>query len=244
MNTIHTETININLDQSVSKSYLAYPEAKESSQPGILVIPEFWGLTEYIESRARKLAELGYCAWAVDIYGEGWTAGNVEEASQAMNKLLSDMDKTSKLLIAHLDKLKTFKQTDETKTASIGYCLGGSLSLHLARIGADVKGVVSFHGDLGPQTTIKPGGVKAKILVCHGEADSMVPDEKVRNFKKEMDTANVDYKLISYPEAQHGFTNPQATERGKKFSIPIAYNEKADKASWEEMVQFFNQLFT
>ena len=244
MNTIHTETVNINLDQSISKSYLAYPKEKKGPQPGILVIPEFWGLTEYIESRARQLAELGYCALAVDIYGEGWTASNVEEASHAMNKLLSNMDKASELLIAHLDKLKTLKQTNETKTASIGYCLGGSLSLHLARMGVDVKGVVSFHGDLGPHTTIKPGHVKAKIVVCHGEADSMVPDEKAQNFKKEMDAAGVNYKFISYPETQHGFTNPQATERGKKFGIPIAYNEKADKASWEEMIKFFNQIFT
>ena len=244
MSTIHTETVNITSDKYVSKSYLAHPQEKESLQPGILVIPEFWGLTKYIENRAYKLAELGYCALAVDIYGEGWTANSVEEASNAMNKLLSNMDKTSELLASHLDKLKTLKQTDETKTASIGYCLGGSLSLHLARTGADVKGVVSFHGDLEPHTTIKPGNVKAKILVCHGEADSMVPDEKVQNFKKEMEASGVNYKLISYPEAQHGFTNPEATERGKKFGIPIAYNEKADKSSWEEMIQFFNQIFT
>ena len=241
MSTIHTETVDIN---HVSKSYLAYSEEKGGPQPGILVIPEFWGLTEYIKSRARKLAELGYCALAVDIYGEGWTASNVEEASHAMNKLLSNMDKTSELLVAHLNKLKILEQTNETKTASIGYCLGGSLSLHLARMGADVKGVVSFHGDLEPHTTIKSDRVKAKILVCHGEADSMVPNEKVQNFKKEMDVAGVDYKFISYPEAQHGFTNPGATERGKKFGIPIAYDEKADKSSWEEMIQFFTRIFT
>ena len=244
MDSIHTETVNVNLDEHVSKSYLAYPKGKDSSHPGILVIPEFWGLTEYIESRARKLAELGYCALAFDIYGEGWTANNVEEASNAMNKLLSDMNKTSKLIITHLETLKKIQQTDETKTASIGYCLGGSLSLHLARMAADVTGVVSFHGDLEPHTSIKPGDVKAKILVCHGGADSLVPDEKVQNFKKEMDTAAVDYKFISYHDAQHGFTNPQATENGKKFGLPLSYNEKADKDSWEEMLKFFNSIFT
>lgn len=244
MGNIHTKTLNITLAEHISKSYLAYPAGQDSPQPGILVIPEFWGLTEYIKSRARKLTELGYCALAVDIYGEGWTANNVEEASNAMNKLLSNMDKTSKLLMVHLEKLKKLKQTDETKTASLGYCLGGSLSLHLARMATDVTGVVSFHGDLEPHTNIKPGDVKAKILVCHGEADSFIPDEKVQNFKKEMDTAAVDYKFISYPDAQHGFTNPQATENGKKFDLPIFYNEKADKSSWEEMLSFFNHIFS
>ena len=112
------------------------------------MIPEFWGLTEYIQNRARQLAELGYCALAVDIYGEGWIASDVESASSAMNKLLSNLDKNPKQLISHLEELKKLKQTDETKTAVIGYCLGGSLSLRLARIGADIKGAVSFHGDL------------------------------------------------------------------------------------------------
>ena len=243
MNSIHTETLNVSLDKQTAKSYLAYPTEINKPLPGVLVIPEFWGLTEYIQSRARQLAKLGYCALAVDIYGESWLAKDVESASSAMNKLLSNLDKNSKWLISHLEELKNLKQTDETKTAVIGYCLGGSLSLHLARLGADIKGVVSFHGDLEPHTAIQPNQVKAKVLVCHGESDSMIPQEKAINFKKEMDKASVDYKFISYQEALHGFTNPQATENGKKFGIPLAYNEKADKSSWEEMQKFFTQIF-
>ena len=243
MSAIHTETLEINFDEHTSKSYVAWPADGQSPQPGVLVIPEFWGLTDYIKSRARSLAELGYCALAVDIYGEGWTANTAEEATNAMNKLFANMEKTSEKLLSHLKTLKDLTQTDETKTASIGYCLGGALSLYLARLGADVTGVVSFHGDLTPQTTIQPGSVKAKILVCHGEADGFIPKEKVGNFKKEMEEAGVDYQFISYPEAQHGFTNPQATENGKKFGIPTAYDEKADKASWEEMLKFFSQIF-
>ena len=243
MNAIRTETVNINFDEHTSESYVAYPADKQGSQPGILVIPEFWGLTDYIKGRARSLAELGYCALAVDIYGEGWTANTAEEATNAMNKLFANMEKTSEKLLLHLKTLKDLKQTDETKTASIGYCLGGSFSLHLARLGADVTGVVSFHGDLTPHTTTQAGNVKAKILVCHGEADDFIPEEKVNNFKKEMEEAGADYKFISYPGAQHGFTNPQATENGKKFGIPTAYDEQADKAAWEEMLKFFNQIF-
>ena len=244
MNAIHTETFPVHLDGKTAKSYLAYSKSANQPQPGVLVIPEFWGLTEYIQRRARQLAELGYCALAVDIYGEGWIAKDVESASSAMNKLLSELEKNSKWLIFHLEELKKLNQTDETKTAVIGYCLGGALSLHLARMGTDIKGAVSFHGDLESQTVIQPNQVKAKVLVCHGSADSMIPEEKVTRFKKEMDTASADYKFIGYPEALHGFTNPQATENGKKFGIPIAYNEQADKASWEEMQKFFNQIFS
>ena len=243
MGAIHAETLNISAGNHISKSYLAYPVEKDSPCPGVLVIPEFWGLTEYIKRRARQLAELGYCALAFDIYGEGWIADNVESASSAMNKLLSHLDKHSKESAAHLKTLRELKQTDETKIAVMGYCLGGSLSLHLARSGADIKGTVSFHGDLTPHTKIQPDQVKAKILVCHGADDSMIPEEKVHNFKKEMDTAGIDYKFISYPGALHGFTNPQATENGKKFGLPIAYDEKSDLSSWEEMQNFFNRIF-
>ena len=244
MNTVHTEVLTMHLNEHVSKSYLAYPAGQQSPQPGVLVIPEFWGLTEHTKNRAYKLAELGYCALALDVYGEGWVGNTAEESAAAMNKLFSNMQITSERMLFYLQALKDLKQTDEKKTASIGYCLGGALSLHLARIGADVTGVASFHGGLDPCATIKPGSVKAKVLVCHGDADSMIPDEKLQNFKKEMENAGVDYKFISYPDAQHGFTNPQATENGKKFGIPTAYNEKADKASWDEMLDFFNRIFT
>ena len=243
MNEIHTEILNVNSEGLSSKSYLAYPKEIKQALPGILVIPEFWGLTDYIQRRARQLAELGYCALAVDIYGEGWIAKDVESASSAMNKLLSNLEINSKRLISHLEELKKLKQTDETKTAVMGYCLGGALSLHLARLGTEIKGAVSFHGDLEAQTSIQPGQIKAKVLVCHGSADSMIPKEKVDNFKKEMDTARVDYKFIAYQEALHSFTSPEATENGKKFSLPIAYNEKADKASWKDMQNFFTEIF-
>jgi len=244
MNTVHTEVLTMHLNKHTTQSYIVYTAGKQSPQPGILVIPEFWGLTEHTKNRAYKLAELGYCALALDVYGDGWTGSTAEEAAGAMNKLYSDMERTSEQMAAYLQALKDLKQTDETRTASIGYCLGGALSLHLARMGEDVTGVASFHGNLTSRISTRPaGGIKAKVLVCHGEADSMIPDEQVQDFKKEMDSAGVDYKFISYPDAQHGFTNPQATENGKKFNIPTAYNEEADKASWEEMLRFFNRIF-
>ena len=243
MSAIHTEILTIHLGEHKSKSYLAYPAGLQSPRPGVLVIPEFWGLTEHTKNRACRLAELGYCALALDVYGDGYVGDKAEEAAQAMNNLYSNMETTSERMREYFKTLKDLKQTDENKTASIGYCLGGALSLHLARLGENVTGVASFHGNLQARTDIKPEGMKAKVLVCHGGADSMIPDEQVQNFKKEMESAGADYKFISYPGAKHGFTNPQATENGKKFNIPTAYNEKADKASWEELLKFFKQIF-
>ena len=243
MSTVHTEILTIHLDGHESRSHLAWPAGQQSPQPGVLVIPEFWGLTDHVKNRAYKLAELGYCALAVDVYGEGYVGSTAEEAARSMNNLYDNMETTSKRLREYLKTLKDLKQTDENKTASIGYCLGGALSLHLARMGADVTGVASFHGNLQARVEAKPGAVKSRILVCHGEADTMIPDEQVQNFKKEMDTVGADYKFISYPGAKHGFTNPQATENGRKFNIPTAYSEQADKASWEELLRFFKQIF-
>ena len=244
MNKIHTTYLNLSFSGRNFKSYLAHPTNTDKALPGVLVIPEFWGLTEYIQTRTRQLAELGYCAIAVDIYGNGWIAQNVKSASLAMQKLLANLKESSNQILSQLEELKNLKQTDETKTAVIGYCLGGSLALHLARIGTDIKGVVSFHGDLEPHTTIQANQVRSKILVCHGANDTMIPQEKVINFKKEMDTAGVDYKFVSYEGALHGFTNPQATENGNKFGIPLAHNKQADQASWEEMKSFFTQIFS
>ena len=245
MSTVHTEVLTMHLESHVSQSYLCYPAGQENPQPGILVIPAFWGLTEHTKSRAYRLAELGYCALALDIYGEGWIGNTAEEAKEAMTQLFSDMDTTTKRLLSYYETLKDLKQVDKTKTASIGYCLGGALSLHLARIGTDLTGVVSFHGRLKPLIDSYPPNerIKSELLVCHGEADTMIPDADVERFKKDMQKAQVKYTFIGYPRAQHGFTDPQATDSGQKFNLPMAYNKIADKKSWKEMLLFFNKVF-
>ena len=128
MSAVHTEILTIHLGEHKSQSYLTYPAGQQSPLPAVLVIPEFWGLTEHTKSRALKLAELGYCALALDVYGDGWVGKTAEESAQAMNKLFSNMDKTSERMLEYLKTLKDLKQSDESKTASIGYCLGGALS--------------------------------------------------------------------------------------------------------------------
>ena len=241
MSTAHTEILSMHIDGAVYKSHLSYPAGQQEPQPGILIIPEFWGLTEYITQRAVQLAELGYCALALDIYGESWTAVSAEEASTAMNKLFSNIDKTAEIIKKHLSALKDLKQTKDTQTAVMGYCMGGALALHIARLGENIQGAISFHGDLTAHTSAK--SIKAKILVCHAEKDEFVPPSQVESFKKEMNKAQADYKFISYPSAKHGFTNPQAHENSKKFNIPIDYNESADKKSWKELTQFLKDIF-
>ena len=245
MSAVHTEAFSIKLGDHISKSYLARPLDQDKPCPGVLVIPEFWGLTDVTRSRARKLAQDGFCALALDVYGDGWTGETATAAAERMNRLFSDMDAVSERLKDYWSALKKLEQVDENKTASIGYCMGGALSLHLARTGADITAVASFHGKLSPLSPAHHAGrIKSKILVCHGGADAMIPEKDVLDFKKEMENARADFRFIVYPSAEHGFTNPQATEKGRKFNIPIAYNEAADKASYNEMIRFFKRIFT
>ena len=211
------------------------------------MLHEFWGLAENIKNKARQLAESGFAVLAPDLYGDGWTAETADQAKNAMQKLLSDMDKAASFLKGFLGDLKSLEQTKESQIAAMGYCMGGTLSLHLARLEADspdktIQGAVSLHGNLEPRHAVS-GPVKAKILILNGADDPFVPPEQIEGFKKEMERAGADYRLINYPGAKHGFTNPQATENGKKFNIPLAYNEAAAKASFEETVKFFKNLF-
>ena len=145
--------------------------------------------------------------------------------------------------MAAYDLLKKHETVDPSKIAAIGYCFGGAVVLQMARFGTDLKGVASFHGNLSTDSPAKPGVVKAKVLVLHGADDSLVPKEQVAAFKKEMDTAGVDYTFIEYPGAVHAFTNPAATENGKKFNLPLAYDEHADHESWAELQKFLRGVF-
>ena len=243
MSAVHTEVLNMKTGDHQSQSYLAYPAGQTNNLPGVMVLPEFWGLTERTKSYAHKLAAQGYTALAVDIYGNELTPGTAKEAAAEMQKTLNNLEKTTAHLYACLEALQDLQQVDENKIAVTGYCLGGGLALHLARKGANIKGAVSFHGGLTPKEGVdKNTQIKAKLLVLHGSKDSMIQMEQVDAFKKEMDERGADYKVICYPEALHGFTNSQATENGKKFNIPTAYNEQADKASWQEMSVFLKEV--
>jgi dienelactone hydrolase len=222
--------------------YLVYDANKEGKRPGILVVHEWWGLNDYPKMRARKLAELGYVALAVDMYGGGKIAENPGDAGKMAGPFYQNLRMTKSRFDAAVNKLKANSEVDTSNIAAIGYCFGGGVVLNVARLGDDLKGVVSFHGSL-IGAPAKKDLLKAKILVCHGEADQFVKPEDVTQFKKQMDSIGADYTFKQYPNATHAFTNPASDANGEKFKMPIKYNPEADSASWNDMKDFFARIF-
>jgi dienelactone hydrolase len=228
---------------TVHKGYLVYDDAVTGKRPGVLVVHEWWGHNEHARNSARKLAEAGYVALALDMYGSGKTADHPDNAKQFMQALTGDAKVVRRRFDAALNALKRHKTVDRQRVAAIGYCMGGIIVLNMAREGANLAGVASFHGSLGTSSPAKPGKVKAKVLVLTGADDPFVPAEQVDAFKKEMDAARADYKVVSYPNAKHSFTNPEADALGTKFNMPFAYNAEADKQSWAELQSFLKTVF-
>jgi len=225
------------------KGYLAFDDSVEGKRPGILVVHEWWGLNDYARKRARMLAELGYTALALDMYGGGKTAGHPEEAGSFAGELRRNLPLAKERFLAALKLLKEQPTVDAGKIAAIGYCFGGGVVLEMARAGIDLDGVVSFHGNLTTDNPAKPGTVQAKVLVLNGGADTFTTAEQINQFKKEMEAAGVDYLFINYPGAKHSFTNPQADETGRKFGMPLAYDPEADRKSWQAMREFLDGIF-
>ena len=204
------------------------------------MIPEWWGLNDYPKMRARELARLGYVALAVDIFGDGKIADNPDSAGAFAGPFYKHPEKAKARIDAAIAKVKTYPQVDTSNIGAIGYCFGGGILINTARLGDELKAVVSFHGSL-LGTPAKKGLLKTKLLVLHGNADPMV-NPQVAQFKKQMDSIGADYKFIGYDSDMHAFTNPASTENGKKFKMAIAYNAKADTASWKEMQTFFSNV--
>jgi dienelactone hydrolase len=227
----------------VMKGYLAYDDAVKGKRPGVIVVHEWWGHNEYTRKRARMLAELGYTALAVDMYGEGKTADHPDTAGKFSGEVRKNMALMTARFNAARQVLIKHKTVDAKRVAAIGYCFGGSVVLEMARQGADLAGVVSFHGNLQTEHPAKPGKVKAQLLVLNGGDDPFVSAESIAAFKKEMEAARAKYRFVSYPGAKHAFTNPDADGYGKKFNLPLAYNAVADKESWDQMKVFLAGAF-
>lgn len=223
--------------------YLAYDDSLAVPAPGVLLIPEWWGHNDYIRKRAEQVAGLGYVAFALDMYGTGKIVSTPDEAGKLATPFYEDITLMQNRAAAGLDVLKAQPQTDKNKIAVMGYCFGGKTALELARGGADILGAISFHGGLATPVPAQQGKIKARILALNGADDPMVKPEEVAAFKQEMDAAKVNYTSIDYPGAIHAFTNPAATEIGKKYNIPVAYNEDADKKSWQELKTFLADIF-
>lgn len=224
--------------------FLAWDDASSEKRPGVLVVHEWWGLNDYARSRARQLAELGYVAFALDMYGGGKRAEHPDQASAFAGHLAERPDEVRARFNAALDLLRAQENTDTEHLAAIGYCFGGGVVLNMARSGLDIDGVVSFHGSLASDIEARPGEVKAKVAVFHGADDPFVPEDDVNNFRAEMEAAGVDYRFVAYPGVVHSFTNPDADRYGKEFNLPLAYDAKADADSWKRMQEFFDDIFS
>lgn len=235
------DSVTWQLDGKTHIGFIYFDSSNKNKKPAILVVPEWWGLNDYAKSRAKQLAALGYVSMAVDMYGNGQTGATPEEAQVLSAPFFENPLLARTVLDGAIQKIKSFSQTDTSKVAAIGYCYGGFVVLNAAKLGADLKGVISVHGALAGVTPDK-NLLKAKILVCHGGADSF-ENPNVPTFKKQMDSIGADYTFIIYPGATHAFSNPEATEVGKKFNLPVRYNAAADSASWKDIQVFLKKLF-
>lgn len=229
---------------TILKGFMVYDKKIEGKRPGVLVVHEWWGHNDYARKRARMLAELGYTALAVDMYGDGKKADHPEDAQKFAGAIFSNVKTGEDRFIAAYNFLKEQGTVDPDNIAAVGYCFGGAVVLQMARIGTDLKAVASFHGGIQAITPAEEGKVKAFVLVCNGADDPFVTQEQIDNFKKEMDDAKVQYEFVNYEGAIHSFTSPAADSIGQKFNMPFAYNEKADMESWQEMQNVFNKVFS
>lgn len=240
---LRTEVVDYKVGDETFTGYLAWDDAIAGKRPGVLVVHEWWGHNAYARKRAEMLAGLGYTAFALDMYGSGKLAGHPDDAKQFMMAVTSSMPAAEARFGKAMELLKQQDSVDAEHIAAIGYCFGGGMVLHMARAGMDLDGVASFHGSLGTQSPAQPGKVRASVLVLNGAADPFVPPEQVQAFEQEMQRAGVDFTLVNYPGVKHSFTNPEADSFGKRFDMPLAYDEKADHDSWERMQAFFKEIF-
>ncbi|MDO4433050.1 MAG: dienelactone hydrolase family protein [Alysiella sp.] len=238
------QTLRYTVHNTEFYSHLCLPENINGKLPAILVFPEWWGLSEHAKNSAARLAEHGYIALAVDLYGNAVLTDQASQAAQMMNDTLSNPTILLERTEAALTQLQKLPETDATRIAAIGFCFGGRVALDMARRGAAIHAVTSFHGNLIPQVArAQKGKIQATILVEHGGKDTLVSAEHVADFRAEMDTAGAKYHVDIFPEAHHGFTNPQATANGEKNGVDLAYDQQAATQSWANMLAFLqNEL--
>ena len=240
---IRSQVVNYQIGEQAFQGYLSYDDAIKGKRPGVLVVHEWWGHNAYARKRADMLASLGYTAFALDMYGAGKLAAHPADAQKFRQATLADIKVAEARFNAAKQLLQQQATVEANKIAAIGYCFGGGTVLHMARVGTDLAGVVSFHGSLGTKTLTEKGQVKAKILVFNGADDPFVSTEQIGALKLEMQHAGADLEFVNYPGVKHSFTDPEADKFGKRFNMPLVYNEEADKDSWARMQVFLRQVF-
>lgn len=239
---IKGEEISYETDSTIMKGYIAQDEAKEGKRPGIIVVHEWWGHDEFARNKADQLAELGYVALAVDMYGGGKQAEHPDEAMEFSSNVMKNFDTAKERFMAAMETLKADKNVDPEKISAIGFCFGGSVSLAIANSGVDLDAVAVFHSGLG--LPVMPSeDLKAKLLIQNGADDAMITDEQEKEFKAQLDSVNADYEYIAYEGVKHSFTNKNADSIAKQYELPLAYNAEAAKTSWEKMTKFLENVY-
>ena len=237
---MHQEPISYKDGDVELKGYVYWDDAFTGKRPGVLVAHEWWGLNDYAKLRAEMLAESGYVAFAADMYGAGKMTRHADEAKGWMQQISSNAEAWQRRANLALEQLRAHPQVDAERLAAIGYCFGGATVMQMAYSGADLAGVVSFHGALPPATPEQAAKVKARVLVAHGDADSFIPAERIQAFKQALSQANVDWEMDIYGGAKHSFTNPYADGYGID---NLAYHEAADRRSWLRALAFLEDIF-
>ncbi|TAI48805.1 dienelactone hydrolase family protein [Flagellimonas allohymeniacidonis] len=229
-------------DSTNLKGYIAVNENIEGKRPGVLIVHEWWGHNDYVRERADMLAEMGYTAFAVDMYGDGVQANHPDDAGKFAMSVFNNLPEATARFNAALELLKSQESVDPEKIAAIGYCFGGSVALTMANTGADLDAVAAFHS--GVQLPVMPSNdLKARVLVCNGAADPFIAEESVEAFKKAMDSVGANYEYVSYPDVKHSFTSKAADANAEKFGLPLAYDADADTKSWASLQKLFEEVF-
>ena len=222
------------------KGFIVYDDARKGKRPGIVLVHEWWGITKHMHNEARRFARNGYTVFIADMYGDAKTADNPKDAGALSGSVMKNPKAMESRFNAARAELAKHPTVNDAKIGASGYCFGGAVVINMARAGADLGAVAGFHASLGLNTPAPaPGTVKAKVLVLNGAADPFVKPEQYAALKKDMEAAKADYRVVEYPGAVHAFTNPEATEAGKKFNLPLRYDAKANKAAKAEADKLF-----
>ncbi|QSP95293.1 dienelactone hydrolase family protein [Marinobacter salinisoli] len=238
-----TEIVDYQIGDETFSGFMAWDDSVQGKRPGILLVHEWWGHNDFVRDQAKKLARAGYTAFALDMYGKGKLAEHPDTAKQFMQEATSNFDQIKNRFLAAKELLEEHETVDGDQIAAQGYCFGGAVVLNMARSGADLDGVVSYHGSLSSPMKAEQGKVNARIQVYTGGADKMVPAEQVAGLVEEMQQAGVDLTLVTFPDVLHSFTNPGADEYAEQFGLPVGYDEEAAMRSWQGTLDFYNQIF-
>ena len=243
MAAVTSEEIRYQVNGVEMRGHLALDTAQSGPRPVVLVVHEWWGRNSYATGRADQLAALGYAGFAIDLYGDGLVAESPDQAGAAMTALIEDMSVTRARFLAALEAASGHAEVDGDRAAAIGFCFGGGVVVHMARSGAPLQAVASFHGSLGLAVTEGPASIDCRVAAYNGENDVLVPAEEIAAFEAEMEKAGAHHYLVQLPGAQHGFSNPVASTNGEKYGLPLAYDPLADATAWGHMQLLFQDVF-